>query len=212
MVGHAHKITCVKLFGSEKGVITGSADRSLKVWDISRQTYKQTTTLRHSSTTNCVDVSADLFTVVTAHLDGGVRLFNLQTGERLSDISGIHQGAVTSVQFHPKDASKILTNGMDSTLKIVDIRTCTPIHTFSDVQLQTSYGWASASFSPNGMYVGAGSATGMVLVWDAESGKIRKKLLSNHQSCVCGFAWGRGGFSGQQVASVDKKGILTLWS
>ncbi|KAL3945161.1 MAG: hypothetical protein SGBAC_000764 [Bacillariaceae sp.] len=211
LVGHAHKITCVKLFGSEKGVVTGSADRSIKVWDISRQTYKQTTTFRHSSTANCVDVSSDLFTVVTAHLDGGVRLFHLQTGERLADISGIHQGAVTSVQFHPKDASKILTNGMDSTLKIVDIRTCTAIHTFSDAQLQTSYGWASASFSPDGMYVGAGSATGMVLVWEVDTGKLPRKL-SNHQSCVCGFAWSRGGFSGQQVASVDKKGVLTLWS
>ena len=156
-------------------------------------------------------MSPDLFTVVTAHLDGGIRLFNLQTGDRLSDISGIHQGAVTSVQFHPKDASKVLTNGMDSTLKIVDIRTCTPICTFSDIQFQTSYGWASACFSPDGKYVGAGSATGMVMVWEAETGKLRKKL-SEHQSCVCGFAWGRGGFSGQQVASVDKTGILILWS
>jgi WD40 repeat protein len=158
-----------------------------------------------------VDVSPDLFTVVTAHLDGGVRLFNLQSGERLADVSHIHEGAVTSVQFHPKDSSKILTNGMDSCIKIVDIRTCTAIHTFSDAQFQTSYGWASASFSPDGKYVGSGSTTGMIFVWEAESGKLKKRL-KNHESCVCGFAWGRGGVSGQQVASVDKQGVLILWS
>eukprot|EP00980_Cylindrotheca_fusiformis_P006697 scaffold1398_cov116-Cylindrotheca_fusiformis.AAC.14 len=211
LVGHVHKITCVRLFGGERGVVTGSADRSIKVWDISKQTYRQTATLRHSSTANCVDVSADLFTVVTAHLDGGIRLFNLQSGDRLADISHIHEGAVTSVQFHPKDNSKVLTNGMDSFVKIVDIRTGTPLQTFSDPQLHTSYGWASAAFSPDGRYVGSGSTTGMIFVWEAEHGKLKKKL-KNHESCVCGFAWGRGGSSGQQVASVDKQGVLTLWS
>lgn len=191
--------------------MTGSADRSIKVWDISKQTYRQTVTLRHSSTANCVDVSPDLFTVVTAHLDGGIRLFHLQSGERLADISQIHEGAVTSVQFHPKDSSKILTNGMDSCIKIVDIRTGTAIQTFSDPQFHTSYGWASASFSPDGMYIGSGSTTGMLFVWGAVGGTLEKKL-KNHKSCVCGFAWGRGGTSGQQVASVDKQGVLILWS
>lgn len=211
MVGHAHKITCVKLFGSEKGAITGSADRSIKVWDISRQTYKQAATLRHSSTANSVDVSADLFTAVTGHLDGGIRLFHLQTGERLSDLPELHRGAVTSVRFHPLDASKVLTNGMDSTLKISDIRARVPLRTFADPRFRTSYGWASASFSPDGRYAGAGSATGDVLVWDADTGDLRA-TLPDHPTCVCGFDWGRGGSSGQQVASVDKSGVLTLWS
>ena len=87
LVGHAHKVTCVRLFGSEHGVISGSADRSLKVWDISRQTYRQTNTLRHSSTSNCVDVGIDGFTAVSGHLDGGLRFWDIRTGERTADIS-----------------------------------------------------------------------------------------------------------------------------
>jgi WD40 repeat protein len=51
----------------------------------------------------------------------------------------------------------------------------------------------------------------MIFVWEAESGKLKKRL-KNHESCVSGFAWGRGGVSGQQVASVDKQGVLILWS
>ena len=212
MVGHAHKITCVRLFGNERGVITGSADRAMKVWDISKQTYRQTVTLQHSSTSNCVDVGIDSFTVVSAHLDGGVRFWDIRTGERTADIPRIHEGAVTSVQFHPTDSSKILTNGMDSCMKLVDIRTCTALRTFSDPQFQTSYGWSSASFSPDGKYVASGSSSnGLILVWEVESGKVKKKLRA-HDSGVCGFAWGRGGSSGQQVASVDKKGFLVLWS
>lgn len=88
IVGHQHKISCVRLFNNGKSVLTGSADRSLKVWDISRTTYKQTTTLRHGSTPNCADVGSDSVTAVSGHMDGGLRFWDLRTGERTSDISG----------------------------------------------------------------------------------------------------------------------------
>jgi WD40 repeat protein len=63
-----------------------------------------------------------------------------------------------------------------------------------------------------GSYVASGSSSnGLVFVWDANSGELKKKL-KGHETGVCGFAWGRGGSSGQQVASVDKKGTLILWA
>jgi autophagy-related protein 16-1 len=70
-------------------VITGSADRSLKVWDINRKTYRQTTTLRHSSTLTCVDVASDSVNVVSGHMDGGLRFWDLRSGERTSDAAGM---------------------------------------------------------------------------------------------------------------------------
>jgi autophagy-related protein 16-1 len=87
LVGHQHKITCVRLI-SDRSVITGSADRSLKVWDISRKTYRQTTTLRHSSTSNCVDVGSDPHVAASGHMDGGLRFWDLRTGDRTADIVG----------------------------------------------------------------------------------------------------------------------------
>jgi len=72
LAGHVHKITCVRLYNNEKAVLTGSADRSLRVWDINRRTYRQTLTLRHSSTTNCIDVPPGSITAASGHLDGGV--------------------------------------------------------------------------------------------------------------------------------------------
>lgn len=82
----------MRLFDNEKGVITGSADRSLKVWDISRQTYRQIATLRHSSTANSVDIGIDSSIAVTGHLDGGIRFWNTRSGERTADVSGEHAG------------------------------------------------------------------------------------------------------------------------
>ena len=46
-----------------------------------------------------------------------------------------------------------MTNGMDSRIKIVDIRTCKAIHEFSHGDFQTSYNWSSSVFSPDGEIV-----------------------------------------------------------
>lgn len=54
------------------------------------------------------------------------------------------------------------------------------------------------------------SSNGIIFVWDVATTKTQAKL-KGHEVGVCGFAWGRGGFSGQQVASVDKNGILIFW-
>jgi autophagy-related protein 16 len=70
LAGHSQKITCVRLFPGEKSIITGSADRSIRLWDISRHIYTQTTTFRHSSTSNCVDVCSETSTAMSGHLDG----------------------------------------------------------------------------------------------------------------------------------------------
>lgn len=69
-------------------MITGSADRSLRIWDISRQTYRQAAILRHSATANTVDVGIDSTIAATGHVDGGVRFWDIQAGDRSSDISG----------------------------------------------------------------------------------------------------------------------------
>jgi autophagy-related protein 16 len=209
LAGHAHKITCVRLIGGEKAILSGSADRSMKVWDITRSTYRQTTTLRHSSTTYCLDVGNDTFTAVSGHMDGGLRFWDLRTGDRTGDISGLHEHGITSVQFHPTNALQVLTNGKDSSVKVTDVRTCTALQTLRHEAFQTGFQWSTASFSPDGTYAAAGSSiSGEIFVWRVLDGKLEKTLKA-HSSGVGCLAWGRGA---QQVASADRSGNLVLWA
>ena len=214
LAGHSQKITCVRLFSSSKSLVTGSADRSLRIWDISRHIYTQTRTFRHSSSSNCIDVSGET-NIVSGHLDGGVRFWDTRTGgdRVVLDIPSLHEGGVTSVQFKLGSSYEILTNGRDSTLKLIDARTGTVIQTYSDPGFRTVTNQAACSFSPNGMYAAAGSGDdgGDIFVWDVTSGILEKKV-SSHQCGVVGIAWGMGGTNGQQVASVDKSGVLILWA
>mmetsp|Transcript_2845 Transcript_2845/g.5503 ORF Transcript_2845/g.5503 Transcript_2845/m.5503 type:complete len:81 (-) Transcript_2845:87-329(-) len=49
-----------------------------------------------------------------------------------------------------------------------------------------------------------------ILVLNVGSGELEKQL-SAHSCGVVGFAWGMGGTNGQQVATIDKSGVLILW-
>ena len=79
----------MRLFGGDNpSVITASADHTLKLWDISRKTYQQNMTSKHNSTATCVDVASDYATAVTGHMDGGLRLWDLRSGQLTAEISG----------------------------------------------------------------------------------------------------------------------------
>lgn len=86
LVGHGNKITSVRFFDGEKGILSASADRRLKVWDISKQTYRQIKSIRLNSTANAIDVGFDSYTVVTGHVDGGIGLWDIRTGQRTAEI------------------------------------------------------------------------------------------------------------------------------
>jgi autophagy-related protein 16-1 len=107
-----------------------------------------------------------------------------------------------------------LTNSLDSTLKIVDIRAGLALFTFKHAEYTTLSSWPSrAVFSPDGRYVAAGSnSNGTLFVWNTSDGKLKSMLSGVHASGVVGVGWGRGGSGGQQVASLDRKGVLILWA
>jgi autophagy-related protein 16 len=143
---------------------------------------------------------------------GGIRVWDARTGDRVLDIPSLHEGGVTSVHFKPGSSHEILTNGRDSTLKVIDARTSTVIKTFRDTGFRTLTNQASSSFSPDGAYAAAGSGdSGDIFVWNVLSGDLEKRL-SSHQCGAVGLAWGMGGSNGQQVASIDKSGALILWA
>lgn len=125
------------------------------------------------------------------------------------------------------DATKVLTNGLDSTMKILDLRTGATVETFRDHELTTTQSWSKAVWSPNSRYVATGSnATGILFVWNVLSGVLTKVSTTTTTTTtqtnnsdgvvvhtgICAVDWGRGGSSGQQVATLDRRGKLVLWA
>uniref|UniRef100_A0A7S4D6J4 Anaphase-promoting complex subunit 4 WD40 domain-containing protein n=2 Tax=Heterosigma akashiwo TaxID=2829 RepID=A0A7S4D6J4_HETAK len=165
-----------------------------------------TTTLRATSSCNAADVAPDGAAVLTGHQDGGLRFWDVRSGAKVNDIKSLHQSQITSVMYSPDNASTILTNSRDNTLKLVDARTYEVITTMSHPSYRTSYNWSRTTFSPNGAYAAAGSGDGSVFVFDVYDGSV-KTILTHHRSAVSSCYW-----SSSQLMSCDREGFLTLWS
>lgn len=228
LVGHHQKVTAVKFLydgGSHQKsmIVTSSADRSIKVWDISRSTYRQNITMRHGATAQCLDTSFSN-DIVSGHADGGVRFWDYRSNECIGDISDLHDatcGGITSVMFHPSNPSQILTMGRDSILKLVDVRMTSNLSSessrgavelqkFQHVDMKVDLSCAGCTISPDGKYVAAGSSNGNVFIWRTLDGTLENQFEGHGGVGVVSVAWGRS--SGQQFASVDKMGYLYLWA
>lgn len=150
LTGHGSKVTCCRLFPDGKCAISGSADRSIRLWDIDRATYKQNTTLRHGSTPYCIALPSDASTAVSGHMDGGLRFWDLRSGDRIAEMKNLHDNGITSVMCSPLDGTKLLTNGLDSILRIVDVRMADIIHSFSHEGFRSTFNWSASTWSPDG--------------------------------------------------------------
>jgi len=211
LVGHSQKVTGTRFINGDKSILTASADRSMKVWDITRSTYRQTVTLRHSSTSNCIDVSYDSITAVSGHLDGGVRFWDVRSSERTADITELHSNGVTSVKFNPRNNAEVLTTGRDSVVKLIDVRKSGEVlQSFFHSEYRIDLSYAGCAISPDGKYAAAGSSTGDIFIWRTVDGNLMKQL-KGHDTGVVSVAWNMQ-TNGQQFASVDKRGYLILWA
>jgi autophagy-related protein 16 len=157
-------------------------------------------------------MSYDGVTAVSGHLDGGVRFWDVRSGERTGEVSELHGGGVTSVNFNPNNNAEILTMGRDSTVKLVDVRQAgQELQTFQHADFKTDLSYSSCAISPDGAYAAAGSSLGTIFIWKTLDGSLERQL-KGHDASIAAVAWDRGGSNGQQFASVDIKGNLLLWA
>ena len=89
LVGHTNIITCVRFVSGGRGVVTASKDRQIKVWDISKQTYRESTNIVLTSSANSIDISENSYTMVSGHTDGGLRFWDIRTGQRNAEIKSM---------------------------------------------------------------------------------------------------------------------------
>lgn len=74
-----------------------------------------------------MDIYSDCNTVASGHQDGGLRLWNMFTKDKIHSIPKLHTTHITSVSFDPRRNYQILTASRDNTLTIIDTRTYEPL-------------------------------------------------------------------------------------
>lgn len=112
-------------------------------------------------------------------------VFRVKAVSRCSaSISG-HGEAILAVSFSPINSSTMVTGSGDSTARIWDCDTGTPLHT-----LKGHTSWVLAvSYSPDGSLIATGSMDNTVRLWNAKTGESLGGPMKGHSKWITSLAW-----------------------
>lgn len=175
LTGHSGKVLAAKFLGEPTKVVTGSHDRTLKIWDL-RSRSCICTKFAGSSCNDLVTTDGSGSTIISGHFDKKIRFWDTRTDCPSNDI--VLQGKITSLDLS-RDGKHLISCVRDDTIKLMDLRQNQILRTFSDDGFKVGCDWARVSLSSDGTKVAAGSADGSVYVWDV-SGRLETVLKEQH--------------------------------
>lgn len=149
-----------------KYIISGGADKALKLWETA--TGKTVRTFEgHTGIITSVACSLDGKFVLSGSWDRTVRLWDMQTGRETGVFRG-HVSMVNTVAFSP-DGKYVLSGSSDNTLKLWESQTGKEVRTFRHTGPVTS-----AAFSPDAKYIASAGRDAWdrskVRIWEVETG------------------------------------------
>ncbi|XP_061097078.1 autophagy-related protein 16-1-like isoform X1 [Conger conger] len=202
LTGHSGKVLAARFLLDNARIVSGSYDRTLKLWDLRSKVCMKTVFAGSS----CNDIVCTEQCVMSGHFDKKVRFWDIRAESIVQELELL--GRVTSLDLN-HDRTQLLTCSRDDLLKIFDLRSNAVRQSFSAQGFKCGADWTRVTFSPDGSYVAAGSAEGTLFVWNVLTGKLARTLDKQHSSAINAVAWSP---SGAHVVSVEKGSKAVLWS
>ena len=202
--GGVHSVACSP---DGKTVASGSADQTVKLWDVGTG-QQRASLLGHTGSVTSVAFSPDGKTLATGSYDRTVRLWSVATAKTQATLHG-HANWVMSVAFSP-DGETLATGSEDATVKLWDLRTKQERATLKGHTGPVR----SVAFSPDGKMLASGGGDwnkpGEVKLWDVATGQERM-TLKGHAGSLLSVAFSPNG----KILATSTRGTdktVKLWN
>jgi WD40 repeat protein len=179
--GHKTWVRSVAVTPDSRFAISGSADETLKVWDL--ETGVEVRTLKgHTARVYAVTVTPDSRFIISGSWDNTLKVWDLETGVEVRTLKG-HTGHVNAVTVTPDSRFAISGAGdfmsVDNTLKVWDLETGVEVRTLEG----HTYSVKSVTVTPDSRFIISGSSDDTLKVWDLETG-VEVRTLKGHTGYV----------------------------
>ncbi|XP_036622655.1 autophagy-related protein 16-1 isoform X8 [Trichosurus vulpecula] len=175
LTGHSGKVLSAKFLLDNARIVSGSHDRTLKLWDLRSKVCIKTVFAGSS----CNDIVCTEQCVMSGHFDKKIRFWDIRSESIVRELELL--GKITALDLNP-ERTDLLSCSRDDLLKIIDLRVNAVKQTFSAPGFKCGSDWTRVVFSPDGSYVAAGSAEGSLYIWSVLTGKVDKVLSKQHRS------------------------------
>lgn len=207
LVGHNDKVTC-GFFSDGSRIVSGSHDRTLKIWDFSRSSCIATTPSLGSKVSDLCSVPA-LGSIVSSHFDGSLRFSDPRSlKSSLDRLDNLHSSqSISGIHISP-DGLTLLTNGRDSRLHLVDLRKMSVVMSYDHSKYCNGSESNKAVFTATGKQVIAGGSDGSIFVWESVTGNLTNTLAPKATAIINSLAISP---EGNQMAVACQDKSIILW-
>lgn len=179
LVGHTGQVTSVAFDPFNEYFVTGSSDRTIKLWDLASGQLQLTLT-GHIMAVRGLAISDRHPYMFSCSEDKMVKCWDLETNKVIRDYHG-HLNSVYTIDIHPT-LDLIVTGGRDSAVRVWDIRTKTPVYTLTGHRNTVN----KVCCRPTDPQIVSCSDDATVRTWDLVAGKC-DKVLTYHAKSVRSF-------------------------
>jgi serine/threonine protein kinase len=198
--GHKDWIQAVEFSPDGKWLASGSADRSIVVWDVASGAALGS--LRgHEGTVNALAYSADGKWLASASDDGSVRLWDARSGGPRGTLRG-SGGSLFALAISP-DGKTVAAGGRDQTIFVWELDSSKRV-----AVLEGHSGDIFAlAFAPDGKTLASTGKDKSIRLWDPAGGAARL-ALAGHKDTVLSLAFSH---DGRWLASGDAGRTVRIW-
>jgi mitogen-activated protein kinase organizer 1 len=167
--GHDQRINCLAFNEECTLLMTGSYDRTTKIWDLRSRSYDPIQTL-DDPVDSVESICVSKHEIITGSIDGSVRTYDIRAGRLKVDTVNRPISCITLSH----DQNIILASNLDSTLRLIDKEDGTLYNEYRG-HINTEYPVKNC-FSNNDTYVMSGSEDGNIFFWQLEDAKLIRSI------------------------------------